>query len=173
MDRLFACWRLNQPAGTASDGKPHADLTPVEGKTLFQTLYESELPESETYILGKFDKTFAILNVFPYTVGHLLILPVRPVATIAELDDSEYVELFERVRQARAAIVSAFSPDGVNIGINEGTAGGGSIPDHLHVHVVPRWSADTNFLTALAETRLLPIPLSEAWERIRSNWPTS
>ena len=171
MDRLFACWRLNKPAGQAADGKPHANLEPAEGKTLFQTLLESDLPESETYILGKYEKTFAILNVFPYTVGHVLVLPNRPVATIGELDDSEYLELFETVRQARAAVNSAFAPDGLNIGINEGTAGGGSIPDHLHVHVVPRWNSDTNFMTALAETRLLPIPLSEAWERISSHWP--
>jgi ATP adenylyltransferase len=171
MERLYSGGRIGQPAGVGGDGLPHADLDVEPGKTLFETIEQSGLPDEETYILERRDRTFAILNVFPYTPGHLMVLPRRAMAQMDQLDDAEMLELWLLVRDASAAVKAAFSPQGLNIGINEGVAGGGSVPDHLHVHVVPRWGADTNFMTTIADARVLPITLRDTWERLRASWP--
>ena len=171
MEYLHAGWRIGQPAGTGGDGRPHAALAPEPGKSLFETIEQSGLPDEQTYILARQEQTFAILNVFPYTSGHLMVLPRQAVPTIDALDDGAYHELWALVRSATAAAKAAFRPQGLNIGLNEGEAGGGSVPDHLHVHVVPRWSADTNFMTTVADARVLPISLSHSWELLRQAWP--
>lgn len=171
MDHLFAGWRIGQGPGVGGDGLPHADLGPEPGLTLFETIEQSDLPEEQTYILKRRSRTFAILNVYPYTSGHVMVLPRRAVATMEGLDDEVFHELWQLVREAVAATNAAFSPQGLNIGLNEGTAGGGSVPDHLHVHVVPRWSADTNFMTTISDARVLPISLAESWRLLRDAWP--
>ncbi|MEL7157107.1 MAG: HIT domain-containing protein, partial [Actinomycetota bacterium] len=171
MEYLFAGWRLGRPPGEAADGLPHADLLPAAGKSLFETIEQSGLDDEVTYVLVRRPNTFAILNVFPYTSGHVMVLPRRAVATADELTGSEFVELWTLVREATTAVKQALSPEGLNVGFNEGTAGGGSIPEHLHVHVVPRWAADTNFMTTVSATRVLPVTLAETWRLLRQAWP--
>ncbi|MCP3987667.1 MAG: HIT domain-containing protein [Actinomycetia bacterium] len=171
MDYLHAGWRIGQPPGVGSDGLPHADLTPEPGKSLFETIEQSGLPDEQTYVLRRKSKTFALLNVYPYTSGHLMVLPIRAVASIDDLDDETYHQLWTLVREATSAARTAFAPQGLNIGLNEGVAGGGSVPDHLHVHVVPRWSADTNFMTTISDARILPVTLATTWEQLRHAWP--
>ncbi len=171
MERLWAGWRLAHEPGMGSDGLPHADLTPGQGQSLFEAIESSGLDDSETYILRRTENCFAILNVYPYTSGHCMVLPRRASVSVLDLDPSVYVELFELVRQAMEAVKVGFRPHGVNVGINEGVAGGGSVPDHLHVHVVPRWSADTNFVTTVANARIIPEPLVDSWQRLRDAWP--
>lgn len=170
-DRLFSAWRLSHPPGVGSDGLPHASLSPVEGKTLFETIEQSDLGDDRTYVIARTENCFALLNVFPYTSGHLMVLPKRAVPSISDLSDEVSTELWMMVRDAAAAARKAFSPDGLNIGINEGEAGGGSQPEHLHVHVVPRWNADTNFMSTAAETRILPVSLTDSWQLLRDAWP--
>jgi len=172
-DHLFAGWRLGKQPGIGSDDRPHVDPPLPAGVSLFEAIERSGRPDSETYILDRWPKTFAILNVFPYTSGHLLVLPTQAAPSIADLDDDTYDELWRLVRASCSAVKAAFSPDGLNIGVNEGVAGGGSVPDHLHVHVVPRWSADTNFMTSVANARVLPISLAETWTAIRAHWPAA
>ena len=170
--RLWAGWKLPAySSGVGADGRPHADLPRARGKSLFETIEQSGLPDEQTYVLWRGARTFAILNVFPYTSGHLMVLPLVAAASIHDLDEGTHTELWQSVRTACRAVEDAFGPQGMNVGINEGTAGGGSVPDHLHVHVVPRWSADTNFMTAVAETRVLPETLADTWRRLRSAWP--
>jgi diadenosine tetraphosphate (Ap4A) HIT family hydrolase len=171
MERLFSGWRMGQPAGTGSDGRPHVDPILAPGQTLFEAIEQSGRADDETYILCRRDRTFAILNVFPYTNGHVMVLPRRAVQGLDELDDETYQELWLLVREAAHAVRAAFSPEGLNIGLNEGTAGGGSQPEHLHVHVVPRWSADTNFMTSVANIRVLPMTLIDSWAQLRAAWP--
>ena len=112
-----------------------------------------------------------MLNVFPYTSGHLMVLPRRAVAELSGLTDEEYLELWATVRDAVAAVETALDPGGVNVGVNLGRAAGAGIPGHLHVHVVPRWSGDTNFTTTVANVRVLPEALEESWRRLREAWP--
>ncbi len=170
-DRLFTGWRLAHPRSMGSDGIPRVALDRVEGKTLFETIEQSGYPDEDLYLLHRSEHCFAILNVFPYTSGHLMVLPKVAVASINDLDSAVAGELWAMVADGAAAAKAAFDPDGLNIGINEGEAGGGSQPDHLHVHIVPRWNSDTNFMSALAETRTLPMTLSHSWAMLRDAWP--
>ncbi len=170
LDHFYAGWRLGQPAGAGGDGQPHVDPTIPDGLSLFEAIERSGRPDEETYILERRSRTFAILNVFPYTSGHVLVLPIQAAAGIHDLDDETHDELWRLVRDASGSVKEAFRPQGLNIGINEGTAGGGSVPDHLHVHVVPRWSADTNFMTSVANARVLPVTLADTWSQLRAVW---
>ena len=117
------------------------------------------------------ERVFAILNRYPYSTGHLLILPYRAVAEIEDLDRDERHELWDTVHDAVAAVKAAFSPDGVNIGTNLGEGAGPSVYDHVHIHVLPRWRSDTNFMTAVADVRVLPQSLQDCWERLKAAWP--
>ncbi|MEM9561178.1 MAG: HIT domain-containing protein [Actinomycetota bacterium] len=171
MDRLYSGWRLGAGPGVTPDGEPYEFMGPEPGKTLFESLEQSPLGDERTYILARRRSAFALLNVYPYTSGHVMVLPKLASPSILELDDDTYDDLWALVRVTSRAVRDAFGPDGMNIGLNEGRAGGGSQPNHLHVHVVPRWSADTNFMTTLAETRILPVTLSETWARLRAAWP--
>ncbi len=112
-----------------------------------------------------------MLNAYPYGSGHLLVLPNRAVADLGDLTADEATELWATVHQAVAAIRAAYTPDGVNVGVNLGAGAGAGVPDHLHVHCLPRWSGDTNFMTAVAETRVLPEPLAVTWAKLRAAWP--
>lgn len=162
---------MGHPKGIGSDGLPHVDPVLAPGQTLFEALESSGLPDEQTYILTRWERTFAILNVFPYTSGHLMVLPRRAARTLDELDDETYAELWALVRQAIQVVKAVFRPQGLNVGFNEGTAGGGSQPEHLHIHVVPRWDADTNFMTTIADARVLPVPLADTWTALRQAWP--
>lgn len=171
MDFVYAGWRMGKQDGVGGDDRPHVDPDPPDGLSLFEAIERSGRPDGETYILARSARTFAILNVFPYTTGHVLVLPLRAVPTLTDLDDATYDELWRLVREASVAVKAALSPEGLNVGVNEGVAGGGSVLDHLHVHVVPRWSADTNFMTSISNTRVLPVTLSDTWSSIRAHWP--
>ena len=112
-----------------------------------------------------------LLNAYPYTSGHLLIVPRRSVKTIAELSSEEHESLWKMVTEATKVLQEVFSPDGINIGLNQGESAGAGVPNHLHVHVVPRWSGDTNFTTVTANTRVIPETLIDTWTRISKVWP--
>lgn len=171
MEHVYAGWRLATAPGTSADGAPYELVGPEPGKTLFETIEQSSLPAERTYILARRGSAFAVLNVFPYTTGHVMVLPRRGVPSVLDLDGDQHRDLWDLVRVATRAVRDAFQPDGMNLGLNEGTAGGGSQPDHLHVHIVPRWSADTNFMTTVANARVLPMTLADTWQRIRAAWP--
>ncbi len=112
-----------------------------------------------------------MVNIFPYTSGHLMVMPCRHVGDLSALTDDEAAALMAMTRQATAAVQAAYAPDGINVGINLGRAAGAGVPGHLHVHVVPRWTGDTNFMTSVAETRVMPEPLSQTFERLHGAWP--
>ena len=150
---------------------PYEAIEPEPGKTLFETIEQSPLGDDRTYLIARRRSCFAVLNVYPYSSGHVMVLPKRAVPNILELSDEEHDDLWQLVRIAYRAVGEAFEPDGMNVGINEGRAGGASIPDHLHVHVVPRWYADTSFTTTVAEARVLPMTLRDSWLRVRACWP--
>ncbi len=165
LDRIWNGWRSQyvNDAGARGAGAPGS---------VFTQILASGLDDEITHIVHRGAKTFAILNAFPYTSGHLMVLPYREVATLEDLTVEEAAELWPTVTDAVKAVKAAYSPGGVNVGINMGRAAGGSISEHLHVHVVPRWSGDGNFMTAIAETRTLPEPLSFSAGKLRATWPT-
>jgi ATP adenylyltransferase len=129
-------------------------------------------PPDEAQVVAVDDRVFAALNAYPYTSGHVMVAPRRHEADLEMLDDADAAALMEMIRRATTAIKAAYRPDGINIGMNLGRAAGAGVPGHLHAHVLPRWVGDTNFMTAVAEARVLPEPLAATLERLRGAWPT-
>lgn len=169
LDRLWAGWRISYVETADADKNP-----PPEGEgTLFERILHSGLPDEESLIVWRGQHCFALLNLYPYNNGHLMVLPMRPVRELDELDGDEHAELWQAVRDATVALKSAYHPDGINVGVNQGRGSGAGVPDHLHVHVLPRWGGDTNFMTAVAETRVLPETLSATWAKLCAAWPDS
>jgi ATP adenylyltransferase len=167
--RLWAGWRTAYIERIGSDA---AEVRPdANGSSLFERIWASDLPDEERHILWRGERCFAVLNAYPYGSGHLMVLPQRAVADLADLRAEESTELWAGVQAAVAAIRTAYDPDGVNVGINLGVGAGAGVPDHLHVHCLPRWSGDTNFMTAVAETRVLPEPLAVSWQKLHEAWP--
>jgi ATP adenylyltransferase len=163
LERLWAGWRASY-IDTVAAGSPTDDC-------LFCSLVDSgDDAGDELQVLDRNALVYAVLNVYPYTAGHLLVAPVRHEGELDALDADEAGALMEMMQVATAAVRAAYRPDGINIGMNLGRAAGAGIPGHLHVHVLPRWSADTNFMTSVAEARVLPEPLSRTYERLRSAW---
>lgn len=116
---------------------------------------------------------FAVLNAFPYNSGHVLIAPYRQVAALEDLTPDEAAECLRLVTEAVVALKAEYRPEGLNVGLNLGSSAGAGVPVHLHWHVVPRWSADANFMTTVGETRVLPEALPDTWRRLRAAWPGS
>jgi ATP adenylyltransferase len=170
LDRLWAGWRSDY---VAAHGAGTADAVSTDGGSVFTRILASGAPDPDTGIVHRGRTCFAILNRFPYGSGHLLVMPFREVAALDGLTDDEHAELWSTVRDAVAAVTEAYRPDGVNVGANLGEAAGAGVPGHLHVHVLPRWHADSNFMTAVAETRVLPEPLPVTWQKVVDAWPAA
>jgi ATP adenylyltransferase len=127
----------------------------------------AEAEDAKNFILARWEKCFALLNTFPYNNGHLLIAPYRHVGEYEELEEAEVLGIGEGLKRVLRAEKAVLRPDGFNVGLNLGEAAGAGAPEHLHVHVVPRWSADTNFMPVLAATKVIPQHLEETWKALR------
>jgi ATP adenylyltransferase len=165
LDRLWAGWRSTYIQTITDDPTP---VRPDETGSLFERVLA--LDDATGLVVHRGGSCSVVLNAFPYTNGHCMVLPNRAVADLDDLGDDEHHELWATVRQAVRALRAAYGCDGVNVGVNLGAAAGAGVPDHVHVHVLPRWSGDSNFMTTVAEARVLPEPLSAAWERLRDAW---
>ena len=154
MERLWSPWRLAYVNG-ASGGSDSGCI-----------FCRSDEPGRDELILIRGRVTYVILNLFPYNNGHLMVVPNRHVATLASTTGDEQAELMRLTRHAEMALTEAYTPQGINIGINLGRPAGAGIVDHLHVHLVPRWNGDTNFMTAIADTRVLPEGLAATRDRL-------
>jgi ATP adenylyltransferase len=159
---LWAPWRLEYVV--------QADE--IEG-CVFCAEAADELAEGESLVVHRTDLGVAILNKYPYSSGHLLAAPVRHVGSLGELSDDEAVELHRLAVAAVDALTAVHSPDGFNLGWNLGRVAGAGITDHVHLHVVPRWSGDTNFMPVLADVKVLPEHLLETRDRLRAAWATT
>ena len=168
IERAWAGWRGEYVA--RADAEP-GGLKPDGDGSLFEQILASGQPDRETYIVHRGVTCFVILNAFPYNTGHVLVLPNRAVARLGELTADESAELWALTNTAIETIETVYSPDGVNMGLNMGRAAGAGVPDHLHIHCLPRWAADTNFITSIAETKVLPEALDRTWERLTAAWP--
>ncbi len=168
LELIWNGWRMRYIEN--AETSPAEAAGPQEG-SVFTRILRSGLSDEEAYIVHRGVHTFALLNAFPYTSGHLMIVPYREIADLEDLDADESSELWPMVTAAVTAAKAAYRPGGVNVGLNLGRAAGGSISEHLHVHVVPRWTGDGNFMTSIANARTLPEPLTESAARLRSAWP--
>jgi len=124
--------------------------------------------EAATYILERAEHCFLVLNAYPYNGGHLMVVPYRHEHSLAALPLPEADELLRLARRAERVLRSVYHPDGLNLGLNLGQAAGAGVAEHLHLHAVPRWTADNNFMSVLAETRVLPEMLTDSWHKLRA-----
>ena len=147
------------------------DMLRDAGRIVFSRIAASGIPDEEANIVFRGSTCFALLNAYPYATGHTLVVPYREVADLEALGPDETAELWTVVTDAVRAVKAAYAPDGLNVGINLGKPAGGSVSEHLHVHVVPRWTGDANFMTAIANTRTLPEPLADTAAKLRAAWP--
>ena len=170
LERLWSTWRAAYVT-KAPTRRPDAAAAGGSG-SVFTQLLESGLSDDETHVVHRGDTCFVVANLYPYTSGHVLVVPYREVADLDDLTPAETTDLWTTVTAATRAIRAAYRPDGMNIGLNLGRPAGGSIPDHLHVHVVPRWTGDSNFMSAIANTQTLPEGLDETTRKIRHAWPS-
>jgi len=129
-----------------------------------------ELPESESLLVHRGERAFVLLNKFPYSSGHLMVAPMRHIGELDELDAAEAAELHALTVRSLAALRAVYEPDAYNVGWNLGFIAGGSIAAHLHEHVVPRWSGDTNFMPVLADIKVIPEHLLATRDRLRAAW---
>ncbi len=169
LEQIWAGWRAHYVATVANAPSPGAE---GDGTScVFCRLLASDEPAAQRHVLFESASSAALLNAYPYASGHLLVMPRRHVGTLGELSGLEASELWSAVRDAVAALEAAYHPDGCNIGANIGRAAGAGIPDHLHIHVVPRWSGDTNFMTTVAGVRVMPEALADSWGKLHAAWP--
>jgi ATP adenylyltransferase len=124
----------------------------------------------ENLIIFRGRRAFIILNRYPYTSGHLMVVPNDHLASLEQLDSETRSEIMELTAQAMVVLRGVYQPQGFNIGVNIGVAAGAGVLDHVHLHVVPRWGGDTNFMSALADTRVLPETLENTYTRIQNAW---
>jgi ATP adenylyltransferase len=166
LDRLWAGWRSSYIDEVATQ-RP---MTGVD-ECIFCRLAAAPDPE-EALVLARDEHVFAVMNAYPYTSGHLMVAPLRHEGSLAALSREEASALMAMTQDAVVALEGAYTPDGINVGANLGRAAGAGIPGHLHLHALPRWNGDTNFMTAVAEARVLPEPLHRSWEKLKAAWPT-
>lgn len=154
MERLWTPWRLAYVSG-GSDA----------GACIFCAALESA--DAAPLIVFRGASCFVILNLFPYNNAHLMIVPKRHVASLAALSEPERAEMMQLAAVAESAITEAYAPHGMNMGINLGKPAGAGVPGHIHLHVVPRWNGDTNFMSVIGHTRVLPEELPQTAEKLR------
>ncbi len=128
--------------------------------------------DEENLVVYRGELSFVILNRYPYTSGHLMIAPYVHVARLAETSTATSGEIMNITRQAEVAIEAVYSPDGLNLGMNLGQAAGAGIERHIHMHVLPRWDGDANFMTSVAETRIIPESLSDSYAKLKTAFAT-
>jgi ATP adenylyltransferase len=158
---LWAPWRLE-----------YIEQADADDGCVFCREALGELPEAESLVVARGEHAFALLNKFPYSSGHLLVAPVRHEAELAGLKEDEALGIHRLGIEAMDALTRTYGPQGFNLGWNLGRAAGAGITSHVHLHVVPRWGGDTNFMPVLADVKVLPEHLLETRERLREAWPT-
>lgn len=123
--------------------------------------------EQQALLLRRSEYSFAVMNMYPYNNGHVLVSPHRHVGELALLSEAEYADLFALVRKVSDAIYSVYKPHGLNMGANLGAAAGAGVPDHLHIHLVPRWNGDTSFMSSIAEAKVVSEHIEDGWRALR------
>lgn len=162
LDRLWADWRAGYIREVVD--APHR-----ESECLFCALAAAH--DDEALIVARGEHCYCVLNAYPYTSGHVMVVPYRHGPDLEALPEATANEVMAFTQRALVAVKAAYRPDAANVGMNLGAAAGAGVPHHLHVHVVPRWTADTNFMTTVAETRVLPESLADTLGRVRAAWP--
>lgn len=158
MKYLWAAWRM----------KYISKAEPDDGCIFCKALEKTD--SAENLIVARGERTFLILNKFPYTSGHVMVVPFQHVDSLDLLDALTRAEMMETVSRATVVLREIYKSQGFNIGINMGVAAGAGVPGHVHIHIVSRWGGDTNFMSTVGEVRVLPEELEQTYERIKQGW---
>ncbi len=161
MDQMWSPWRSEHIEQVAKPGTPSE-----EGRSIFTRLAE-ETQDEKNLILWRGRHVFVIMNRYPYNNGHVMIVPFRQVSAYEDLTREEQEAIAHTIQRCIDWLRPTLNPEGFNVGMNLGLAAGAGIPDHLHVHVVPRWRGDTNFMPTLGEVKVIPEALHTTYARIR------
>ena len=156
LERLFTPWRMAYVTSQDDAGAGCALCRARDGAG-----------PAERLVVHRGERCFVVMNLYPYTSGHVMVTPNRHVATLGEATPEELNEMMSLARRLEQAFREEYKPDGVNLGMNLGRAAGAGIADHIHMHLVPRWSGDTSFMTVVSDTRVLPETPEQACERLR------
>jgi ATP adenylyltransferase len=170
LENLWAGWRHDYIQEATERERVAGGVASDQESCVFCRLAESGPPSLDNLVVWRGDSTFVVLNAYPYGSGHVLVLPLRHVGALGDLTEAESTEIWAATRDSVTAIEKAYQPDGLNMGANLGRAAGAGIPDHVHLHVLPRWSGDTNFMTSVASTRVMPETLPATWIKLREAW---
>ena len=157
MKTIFASWRIEL-----------IERKKEKGCFFCKYLAENEKNDEKNYIIKRGKHAFIILNAFPYSNGHIMIAPISHKANLEDLTIDEILEIFEFKSQSIKALKDSMNPDGFNIGVNLGLIAGAGVPDHIHWHIVPRWSGDHNFMPILADTRVIPEALEKTYKKLKN-----
>lgn len=157
MEMLHAPWRIEYILAPK----------PVTDESLFTRIAQSNDDEAN-HVIARERSCYALLNTYPYTGGHLMVVPYKPAKDLNDLTDEEMADLMKLTRRCQNALSRTMRPEGFNIGINLGKVAGAGILDHLHIHIVPRWQGDTNFMPVLGRTMVLPEALRDVAARLRA-----
>ncbi len=155
MERIWAPWRM-----------AYLESAAPEDGCVFCAARDARGEDRQRLVLARREHSLIMLNRYPYTSAHLMVIPLRHTAEMDELDDLELLDLMRGVRWARRVLLKAARPEGFNVGINMGKAAGAGIDQHLHVHIVGRWSGDTNFMSVNADVRVIPEGLAAIYDRL-------
>lgn len=157
MKKLWAPWRMKYITGE----------TGKESKGCIFCLKPKEKKDKDNFILIRGKRAFVMMNIFPYNNGHLMIAPYRHVGNFASLNDEELLEMMHLAQACQNAMKKAMKPQGFNLGFNLGRVAGAGIEDHLHLHLVPRWNGDTNFMPVLADTKIVSEALDDTFKKLK------
>ncbi len=160
MQHLWTPWRMAYLTG---EGRK-----PVEGCIFCAKIAAGD--DAAEHVIHRGDWAYVTLNRYPYNNGHLMVVPYRHAASFEDLDDPTQLEIMHLVNHSVAALRRALRPDGFNIGANVGAVAGAGIADHVHLHVVPRWAGDTNFMPIVADTRVIPESLDQTYQKLKAAW---
>ncbi|MGD7001129.1 HIT family protein [Corynebacterium halotolerans] len=166
LTRLWAPYRMSYINRGVGSGDPEAPAA----RKADPFVEAPKQSDEESLIVARGEHVYAILNLYPYNSGHLMVIPYRKVAELEALTDQESTEMMRFAQLAIRTIKAVSQPEGVNVGFNLGKASGGSVREHLHMHVVPRWAGDANFMTVLSGTKVLPQLLRDTRELLAEEW---
>lgn len=158
MERLFTPWRLAYVT-SQDDAQGCALCRARDGEG-----------GAERLIVHRGEHCFVVMNLYPYTGGHVMVTPSRHIGSLGAATPEELAEMMALARKLEQVLQDVYKPDGINVGMNLGRAAGAGIADHIHLHVVPRWSGDTNFMTAISDTRVIPEDPGQSAERLRAHF---
>lgn len=161
MDVLWSPWRYDYiKSGEAKEAN-------AEGDCVFCSILSNSVSDEEKFILYRAEFNFVILNIYPYTSGHLMIVPYAHLADLDQADKKTTDELMDLTKRCQMALREAYQPNGFNLGMNLGKAAGAGVAGHFHLHILPRWIGDVNFMTAIGQTRTIPEDLRTTYQKLK------